>query len=132
MSKKDKVEKKPVDVRRKFYKSLTIGFLGMISVIILAACWYSLYTGIMPALNTFMFGYVGGANVFDTIEKDVIPYSMIALWAIPSLFMCGTLNVLLWKFTKLWIRGTKKVYGFLLNKFDETTAKVKAEKESKK
>lgn len=128
MKKKDR---KPVDVRRHVYRALVIGMLCIVSAVALLSGWYALYTGIMPAVNSFLFGFVGGANSFASVEETVIPYTLVALWGIPALLLCATLNVVAWKVTVLWMKGVRKVYRFALNKFDENTAKVTAGKGGK-
>ena len=127
--KKMKKERKPIDKRRVLYKGLVAGLLMLISGIALMAFWYELYLDLMPVINAFLFGYVGGANAFDVVSTDMYPYTMVALWGIPTLLLCATLNVLWWKISKVFIKGMKKAYGFFIRKFDDNSAKVKAEKE---
>lgn len=114
---------KPLNIRRKSFKGLLAGLLGVVSIVLLVSFWYTLYIAVMPALNTFLFGYMGGANSLVDVSTDVIPYTVIALWAIPALLLCATLNIVWWKITAWWCRLMKRGHRFMMRKYDEQVAK---------
>lgn len=117
--------------RRKMYQGFVTVMLVVITVIVLAVVWYALYCYIMPSLNSFLFGTAGGANAVKEIDERVAPYTIAALWFIPSFLVCATLNVLCWRLTVFWIYLMKRVKCFMMNKFDRVNF-AKAEKGDKK
>lgn len=129
MKGKSRAGKKPLNIKRNVYRAMFVSLLSIIMTVLIATCWYVLYVSLMPAVNSFMFGYAGGANALGNISDDILPYTVIALWGIPSLMICATLNVLWWKGTIQAVRLARKLYKAALAKFDENCAKIKSESE---
>lgn len=122
---------KAVQRRRGVYRCLVAGMLAIITCVIAAVLWYALYCYIMPSLNSFLFGAAGGAEAIQNIDERVVPYTVAALWFIPTLLACATLNVICWKVTVLWVRLMKRVHKYMMNKFDKVNS-AEAEKGDKK
>lgn len=110
---------KGVLARRKAYSVLVTVMLVVITVVVSAVAWYALYCYIIPSLNSFLFGTAGGANAVKEIDESVAPYTVAALWFIPSFLASATLNVLCWRLTVFWIHLMKRVKHFAVNKFDK-------------
>ncbi len=120
--------KRSFKVRRRTYQALVGLLLTVIAVLLTGIMWYALYAYVMPSLNSFLFGLAGGANAVTEIDERVAPYTVAALWFIPALCACATLNLLCWQATRQLVRTAKRVAGAAMEKFDKVNPAEGAKK----
>ena len=101
------------------YRIFVAGLMILLSAVLLISVWYTFYLYVMPALSMFFYGWAipHYEETNGTVMTAIAVFA--TYWAIPCLFLCGSLNVLLWKATRLFIRKMKKLYKFVINRMQE-------------